>query len=199
MAAPPLAAPPRAEAILAHLPAHVTVLDLEGRILYLNRGATGYSPDEVRGADLGSFFHPAARFKVEAAFKLAIATRKTQDCESSIKDVLGRERRYRMSFSPMAERGRVSRVIALTVDLTAKGRRAPPRASAQDRARALTSRQTAVLTMVAKGFANRDIARELRISVRTVEAHRREIGARLELRGAAALTRFALSAGLVGA
>lgn len=60
----------------------------------------------------------------------------------------------------------------------------------------LTPRERSVLTSIAAGKTNKEIASELGISVRTVEAHRDSIARKLKLRGAAALTRFALESGL---
>lgn len=60
----------------------------------------------------------------------------------------------------------------------------------------LTPRERSVLARIASGSANKQIARDLAISVRTVEAHRESIARKLGLRGAAALTRFALESGL---
>lgn len=63
----------------------------------------------------------------------------------------------------------------------------------------LTAREREVLAGVARGLANKEIASELGISVRTVEAHRDSIAKKLGVRSAAALTRLALDAGLIGA
>jgi len=61
----------------------------------------------------------------------------------------------------------------------------------------LTARERDVLVAIAHGATNKEIAGKLGISVRTVETHRESLMRKLELRGAAALTRFAVEAGLV--
>ena len=61
----------------------------------------------------------------------------------------------------------------------------------------LTERERDVLTRVARGLSNKEIAGELGISVRTVESHRDSLMRKTGLRNVAALTRFALEAGLV--
>ena len=61
----------------------------------------------------------------------------------------------------------------------------------------LTDRERDVLTRVARGLSNKEIAGELGISVRTVESHRDSLMRKTGLRNVAALTRFALEAGLV--
>ncbi|MGQ0642322.1 MAG: response regulator transcription factor [Gemmatimonadaceae bacterium] len=61
----------------------------------------------------------------------------------------------------------------------------------------LTARERDVLVAIAHGNANKEIASQLRISVRTVESHRETLMRKLETRGAASLTRIAVDAGLV--
>lgn len=74
-----------------------------------------------------------------------------------------------------------------------------PRASAarDDRVERLTARERDILIEIAGGSSNKDIATRFGISVRTVESHREAVMRKLELRGVASLTRFALDAGLL--
>lgn len=61
---------------------------------------------------------------------------------------------------------------------------------------ALTPRQRDVLSLIARGRSNKEIARSLTVSVKTVEYHRAELIARLDLHDVASLTRFAIAHGL---
>jgi two-component system nitrate/nitrite response regulator NarL len=61
----------------------------------------------------------------------------------------------------------------------------------------LTPRERDVLVRIARGLLNKEIAAELGISVRTVEAHRDSLMRKLQLKSVAALTRFALEANLL--
>lgn len=61
----------------------------------------------------------------------------------------------------------------------------------------LTARERDVLVEIAGGATNKQIAGRLGISVRTVESHRESVMKKLELRGVASLTRFALASGLI--
>jgi DNA-binding NarL/FixJ family response regulator len=63
----------------------------------------------------------------------------------------------------------------------------------------LTSRQVEVLKLIAEGYANKQIAAELAISIKTVEKHRQNLMAKLELHDTAGVTRYAISAGVVRA
>jgi two-component system response regulator NreC len=61
----------------------------------------------------------------------------------------------------------------------------------------LTSRQREVLILIAEGLSNQDIASRLDISVRTVERHRENIMARLNLHSRTDLVKYALRKGLI--
>lgn len=61
----------------------------------------------------------------------------------------------------------------------------------------LTPREREVLVSIAQGLSNKEIAARLRISTRTVEAHRDSLTRKLEIRSVAGLTRFCLKHGLI--
>ena len=61
----------------------------------------------------------------------------------------------------------------------------------------LTRRQREVLTLIAEGISNQDIADRLDISVRTVERHRENIMERLNLHSRTDLVKYALRKGLI--
>jgi len=63
----------------------------------------------------------------------------------------------------------------------------------------LTSREAEVLQLIAEGYANKQIAAELAISIKTVEKHRQRMMAKLDLHDTAGVTRYAISAGVVEA
>ncbi|MCS6318407.1 MAG: response regulator transcription factor [Nitrospira sp.] len=65
------------------------------------------------------------------------------------------------------------------------------------RSEALTPRQKEILKLVSQGNTNRDIARRLAISVRTVEVHRFNLMRRLKVRNVAQLLRQALQQGFL--
>lgn len=61
----------------------------------------------------------------------------------------------------------------------------------------LSSREAEVLQLIAEGKANKEIASELKISIKTVEKHRQQIMEKLNLHDTAGLTRYAISAGII--
>jgi DNA-binding NarL/FixJ family response regulator len=65
------------------------------------------------------------------------------------------------------------------------------------KAASLTSRQTEILQLIAQGYANKQMARSLSISIKTVEKHRQEIMNKLKIHTTAILTHYAVSNGVV--
>jgi DNA-binding NarL/FixJ family response regulator len=63
----------------------------------------------------------------------------------------------------------------------------------------LSPREVEVLRLIAEGYANKQIAAELAISIKTVEKHRQRMMSKLDLHDTAGVTRYAISAGLVEA
>jgi len=61
----------------------------------------------------------------------------------------------------------------------------------------LSSREMEVLQLIAEGQANKQIATELNISVKTVEKHRQSVMDKLRIHDTAGLTRYAISAGII--
>jgi DNA-binding NarL/FixJ family response regulator len=61
----------------------------------------------------------------------------------------------------------------------------------------LSSREVEVLQLVAEGKANKQVAAELGISIKTVEKHRQHLMSKLDLHDTAALTRYAISVGII--
>jgi DNA-binding NarL/FixJ family response regulator len=61
----------------------------------------------------------------------------------------------------------------------------------------LTSRESEVLQLIAEGYANKQVAAELAISIKTVEKHRQQVMNKLNIHDVAGLTRYAISRGWV--
>jgi DNA-binding NarL/FixJ family response regulator len=78
----------------------------------------------------------------------------------------------------------------------ARPREASP-AARDERPNDLTARELEVLRLVAAGHSNPQIARQLVLSTRTVEAHLRSIFGKLEVGSRTAAARFAVEHGLV--
>ena len=61
----------------------------------------------------------------------------------------------------------------------------------------LTPREREVLTYIAEGYTNREIAEALVISVKTVDRHRENIMNKLDLHNRVALVKYAIEKGLI--
>ena len=65
------------------------------------------------------------------------------------------------------------------------------------RSNCLSSREAEILQLIAEGKANKEIAAELGISIKTVEKHREHLMAKLDIHDTAGLTRHAIAAGII--
>jgi len=61
----------------------------------------------------------------------------------------------------------------------------------------LTFREAEVLQLIAEGFANKQIAGELGLSVKTVEKHRQQVMNKLNIHDTAGLVRHAVAKGII--
>src|ERR1041385_1611267 len=74
---------------------------------------------------------------------------------------------------------------------------AAPGGTVKTRADLLTSRESEVLQLIGEGKANKQIADELCISIKTVEKHRQQLMNKLNIHEVAGLTRYAIARGMV--
>jgi DNA-binding NarL/FixJ family response regulator len=61
----------------------------------------------------------------------------------------------------------------------------------------LTKRESEVLQLVAEGSANKQVAAELGVSIKTVEKHRKNLMDKLDIHDTAGLTRYAVATGVI--
>ena len=61
----------------------------------------------------------------------------------------------------------------------------------------LTDREREVLSLIAEGLLNKQIADRLGIGVRTIETHRERIMRKLDIHTVAGLTKYAITNGIV--
>jgi DNA-binding NarL/FixJ family response regulator len=82
-----------------------------------------------------------------------------------------------------------------------EGKRAAPQSDggAAPRPATLTRREAEVLQLLAEGYANKQTAGLLSLSIKTVEKHRQALMEKLNLHRTASLTRYAVSSGVVEA
>ncbi|TQC96796.1 response regulator transcription factor [Moraxellaceae bacterium AER2_44_116] len=91
-------------------------------------------------------------------------------------------------------RGEVYLSPAISAQIMKGFQQKTPKSSADQ---LLTQRQLEVLRLVAKGCSSKEIARELSISIKTIETHRSQIMQRLDIHNMTGLVRYAVKMGLV--
>jgi DNA-binding NarL/FixJ family response regulator len=75
----------------------------------------------------------------------------------------------------------------------------PPTGELRQASFQLTPRQSEVLRYIAEGYTTKEIARQLGLSAKTVDAHRTQLMRELDIHDIAGLVRYAIRAGLVKA
>ncbi len=78
-------------------------------------------------------------------------------------------------------------------------KRPDPRARAGEPLDILSTREREVLQLISEGHTNKEIASQLTLSVKTIEAHRTRIMDKLKIHNIAGLTRYAISRGITSA
>jgi DNA-binding NarL/FixJ family response regulator len=78
-----------------------------------------------------------------------------------------------------------------------RGQSPDPGERVQKKGARLSSREVEVLQLIAEGQANKQVAVELGISVKTVEKHRQRLMEKLSIHDTAGLTRYAIAAGII--
>ncbi len=61
----------------------------------------------------------------------------------------------------------------------------------------LSEREIEILKLIAEGFSNKEIGKQLRLSFRTIDAHRANLMKKLEIKKVTGLVRFAVKTGIV--
>jgi len=182
--------------IVASAPAFVFFLDTDGRFLFSNRRFAGAPIEDPEGRLLEEALSPAKAAAVRSLMRRVASAGRPRSVELEATNAIGRPRVYLVTLGPFFELRKLSGFVGVGVLLTREDDR-PADADAAKRAALLTPKQRETLILVAEGLSSREIGRRLGVSERTVETHREQLMDRLEIRGVAALARFAMSAGLL--
>lgn len=97
---------------------------------------------------------------------------------------------------PLNEEALLRRVREALERDAQKRQRRTEELAARMRLQRLTPREREVMVLVVQGCSNKDIAKRLRVSHRTVETHRARVMAKMEARSLPALIRMAMACGL---
>jgi DNA-binding CsgD family transcriptional regulator len=182
--------------IVASAPAFVFYLNREGRYLYSNRRFADAATEDPEGKLLEDVLSPEKADAIRALMKRVEASGRPRSVEIEAGDSIGRRRVYLLTLGPFLTLRRMNGYVGVAVLLASEESR-PADPDAAKRAARLTPKQRETLILVAEGLSSREIGRRLEVSERTVETHREQLMDRLDIRGVAALARFAMSAGLL--
>ncbi len=109
---------PDLEQLLAALPAFLAHLDLDGRFLYLNRLADGYTREQVAGTSIFDFTAPSDRDAVRACMQRVIETKQHAGVSTTAAGPHGRPVPYYTLLSPVLEGGEVRSMMLLATDVS---------------------------------------------------------------------------------
>jgi DNA-binding NarL/FixJ family response regulator len=138
------------------------------KVLMLSAHSDDAYLEEATGAGAVGFL-----LKQTSAHVLATAIREVQKGNTFFSPALGKQ--LQEHYERSADRARV---------VKKKGDR-------------LSSREVEVLQLIAEGQANKQVAAELGISIKTVEKHRQRLMEKLSIHDTAGLTRHAIAAGII--
>jgi PAS domain S-box-containing protein len=189
--------------VLCAVSQHANVFDRDGRICYVNLSlaqAWGVGRKELIGKRVSEVVSPRAaaeQFERMLARVFETGRQLTELFHVSYRELGVRD--VSATFTPVFEPDglTVRHVIGIGTDVTpspSQGGEPLELALHDDE---LSTRRREVLTLVAQGLSNQEVARELQISVRTVETHRREVARLLGLSSRADFFRHAKQRGYV--
>ena len=191
------------------------------------REFTGRPLEDCLGEGWLAAMHPDDVSAWTEQLKQAIKAMRPFGLECRLRRKDGRYRWYMQSGRPCAnEKGEVIGLIGFCIDVTSQRHAQDALRQARDKHREvlsslreavgmiedvlstderaalpgddrLTPRQREILNLIARGYATREIATQLHVSVKTVESHRAQLMQRLNIHDVASLTRFAIRNGMV--
>ena len=172
---------------VAKLKPNILLLDIAMPVMHgleAARKIRAHSPD-TQFVILSSYSEPG---EVDAALDAGVLGYVMKETASSeLLKAIREAHRGRAFFSAPVS----GRILQRNRDAALRGR-APG-----DRAPRLTERETQVISLIAKGRANKQIADVLGISIKTVEKHRQALMDKIHIHEAAGLTRYAIESNLV--
>ncbi|MDM4018809.1 LuxR C-terminal-related transcriptional regulator [Roseiconus lacunae] len=165
--------------------------DVDYRITFLSgsvEAVLGYPADQLIGRRIVDFLvaEHEANIDLAVTHEQRFNTDGRQSHLRAVRDIRGAERVLAVqTYGEKNEAGRVYRSRGMAQDVTAWYRHYQRLRKSQSelakRVSELSHRDRPVLRMIAKGYLNKQIAKELRVSMRTVENRRRSILLKLGL------------------
>ena len=176
--------------------------DAEGKCVWVNEKwseISGYSLEEALGDGWGRALHPDDKERVFREW----SERTSEGCifceeyrflrtDGTVRWLLGR------ATKQFDKNGNVTGYFGVILDITALRQR-PSRTQEPlpEGVLKLSKREIEVARLLSDSHSNKQVAAKLKLSVRTVEAHRSRLMRKLRLKSVAGLVRYAIATGLV--
>jgi PAS domain S-box-containing protein len=183
------------QAALDAIEEHVFVLDRAGRNVYANLAgahAFGRGRSEIVGLSWREIIKQTDRVEgFERLLEEVFQTAREREGVYTVGGIAGL-RDHAFILKPLLgpDGHSVEKVLAIAKDVTGTTAAARPD-------QRLTSREREVVELLVRGHANKEIARRLHISTRTVESHRRNVGKKLDMTTRAEIFAYANDHGWV--
>ncbi len=191
------------ETILASITDAMVAMDSQGKITFLNTVAesiTGWSSQELRGHliwDMLHFRQEDTPFQVNGFWKKVMEDGQTQRLPTplQLKEKKGNAIPIKGEMAPIRKStNQIAGVLFTFQDLTAQKEAEQSLLEVeQTLCNLLSPREQEILQLIVDGNSTKVIAIDLNVSERTVEAHRRNLMQKLQIRDLASLVRFAIT------
>jgi PAS domain S-box-containing protein len=109
----------RLQVMLASAPDFISRLTIDGKFLYLNRLAPGFTMEQVLGSSIDVYLPPDARPQAHAAMKAAHETRTVQQYATTGRVSADKFGHYLSRIGPVIEDGEVTSLVMVGTDVTA--------------------------------------------------------------------------------
>jgi PAS domain S-box-containing protein len=108
----------RWRALMENSPDHIMILDREGRIVFINRTAPGFDPEEVLGTLAADYLVDGYRQLMLSRCEQVFTTAKPADFEVQYQDLNGERRFFESVAAPLRDQLQVTNVIIYARDVT---------------------------------------------------------------------------------
>jgi PAS domain S-box-containing protein len=171
----------------------VFIQNREGKFIFFSAVPSEQAwPWEIIGKTPHDFFEPEMASRMMERAKQVAKTRRDLSQPVDLK-CNGETLHFHDKISPVRDAGgHIKAIVTISRKLAAGKPSATEMRALDDSTEALTARECEILQLIAGGHGTKEIADSLRISKRTVEAHRSRIMRKLDLHKTSELVRYAI-------
>ncbi|MCU0527114.1 MAG: PAS domain S-box protein [Elainella sp. Prado103] len=138
--------------ILENVPSFIVKVDRQGRMLFVNRLASGFSHEQVVGQNLDDFTAPASREIQRAALAQVFATGETITIETEGTGDHGAPAIYEVRIAPVESNHQIDAAILVVTDITERKRNEADRKRAEEALRASEAQYRRIVETANEGI-----------------------------------------------